>query len=80
MTEAIQSKDEKANKQEEAVLTCYLNLPPDEKLPFVEMIEFVAAHPGSAGLLSEARTKGLEDISEIFAYLQDNWVAPEPLH
>jgi len=70
----------KAKKQEAAILNCYVNLPPDEKLPFVEMIEFVAAHPGSSRLLREARIKGLEEISEIFSYLQDNWVAPEPLH
>ena len=70
--------NKKAKKQEQAVLDCYVNLPPDEKLPFVEMIEFVAAHPGSGRLLSEARTKGLEDISEIFAYLLDHWVDPEP--
>ncbi len=80
MTEEIQSKDEKAKKQEAAIINCYVNLPPDEKLPFVKMIEFVAVHSGSGRLLRDARTKGLEDISEIFAYLLDHWVDPEPLH
>ena len=70
----------KAKKQEAAILNCYRNLPPDEKPIFVEMIDFVAAHPGSHRLLREARTKGLEELSEIFAYLLDHWVDPEPAH
>ncbi len=72
--------NKKAKKQEQAVLDCYVNLPTDEKLPFVEMIEFIAAHPGSGGLLREAWTRGHRHISEIFAYLQDNWIDPEPAH
>ncbi len=70
----------KAKKQEAAILNCYRNLPPDEKPIFVEMIDFVAAHPGSHRLLREARTKGLEELSEIFAYMRDNSVDPEPAH
>ena len=70
---------ELTKRQEETVLNCYANLPPDEKLPFVEMIEFVAAHPGSHRLLREARMRRLDEPSKIFAYLQDNWVDPEPL-
>jgi len=71
----------KQTKNPEAVIQdCYRNLPPDEKPIFVEIIDFLADHPGSGRLLSEARTKGLEELSEIFGYMLDNWVDPEPLH
>ena len=68
-------------KNPEAVIQdCYRNLPPDEKYFFAEMIGFIAHHPGSAKLLSEARDKGFEEPSEAFEYMIDNWVDPEPLH
>ncbi len=70
----------KAKKQDAVILNFYRNLPPDEKPIFVEMIDFVAVHPGSHRLLREARTKRLEELSEIFAYLLDHWVDPEPAH
>ena len=70
----------KAKKQKAVILNCLATLPADEKPIFVDIIEFVKSHPGSGRLLSEARTKGLEELSEMFAYLQDNWVNPEPSH
>ena len=72
--------NEQDKKGEAIVLDCYANLPPDEKHIFVEIIEFVATHPGSGRLLREARTKGRDELSEVFAYLLDNWIDPEPLH
>ena len=70
----------KAKKQEETILNCLANLPPDEKPIFVDIIMFVGHHPGSERLLSEAVTKGLKELSEMFAYMQDNWLDPEPSH
>ena len=64
----------------QVILNCYRNLPPDEKPIFFEMIKFVARHPRCGRLVSEAETKGLKELSEIFAYMQDNWVDPEPAH
>ncbi len=72
------------NKQakiaEAKVLDCLARLQPHEKPIFVEMIGFVAAHPGSVKLLEEAVTRGHKELSEMFAYLQDNWTDPEPAH
>ena len=72
--------NQQAKIAEAKVLDCLAHLPADEKPIFVEMIEFVAAHPGSVKLLREAVTRGHEELSEMFAYLRENWVAAEPLH
>ena len=67
-------------KQEAAVLNCYANLPTDEKPIFAEIIKFISDHPTSDRLLREAWPTGHEELSEVLAYLLDNWVDPEPLH
>ncbi len=67
----------KSKKQEAVIQDCYRNLPPDEKPIFVDIIEFVGRHPESGKLLSEAVTKGHEELSEIFVYMLDNSVAEE---
>ncbi len=70
----------KEKQQEESILKSLAVMPPDEKDTFIDIVEFVARHPGSWRLLREARIKKMEDLSEVLLYLIDNWVDPEPLH